>query len=91
MLIIIYSKLLIIYSLIYQKIVMYLIFLNVSQLERQGADLQTKIEELQIINKSLRENDKVKEDVIANLSDKLSIISERLDKIEKTNNNKNNY
>ena len=89
MLIIIYSKLLIIYSLIYQKIVMYLIFLNVSQLERQGADLQTKIEELQIINKSLRENDKVKEDVIANLSDKLIIISERLDKIEKTNNNKN--
>ncbi len=40
----------------------YLIFLNILQLERQGADLQTKIEELRIINQSLRENDKVKED-----------------------------
>ena len=54
-------------------------FLNVPQLERQGADLQTKIEELQIINQSLREkNDKMKEDIIANLSDKLIVLSERL-------------
>jgi hypothetical protein len=74
---------------IFKKIEPYLTFLNVPQLERQGADLQTKIEELQIVNQALRENDKVKEDVIANLSDKLIIISERLDKIEKTNNNKN--
>ena len=37
-----------------------------------------KIEELQIINQSLREkNDKMKEDVIANLSDKLIMLSER--------------
>ena len=49
------SKLLIIFSLIYQKIRPYLTFLNVPQLERQGADLQTKIEELQIINQSLRD------------------------------------
>jgi hypothetical protein len=28
-------------------------FLNIPQLERQGVDLQTKIEELQIINQSL--------------------------------------
>ena len=54
-------------------------FLNVPQLEGQGADLQTKIEELQIINQSLREkNDKMKEDIIANLSDKLIVLSERL-------------
>ena len=54
-------------------------FLNVPQLEDQGADLQTKIEELQIINQSLREkNDKMKEDIIANLSDKLIVLSERL-------------
>jgi hypothetical protein len=31
----------------------------------------------------------MEEDVIANLSDKLIIISERLDTIQKTNNNKN--
>ena len=63
----------------------YLTFLNVPQLERQGADLQTKIEELQDINQVLREKDKMKEDVIANLSDKLIMLSERLDAIEKFN------
>jgi hypothetical protein len=60
-----------------------LTFLNVPQLERQGAGLQTKIEELQDINQVLREKDKMKEDVIANLSDKLIMLSERLDAIEK--------
>lgn len=32
----------------------YLTFLNIPQSERQGADLQTKIEELQLINQSQR-------------------------------------
>ena len=74
------SKLLIISFLIYQKIQSYLTFLNVPYLEGQGKDLQTKIEELQIINQSLREkNDKMKEDIIANLLDKLIMLSERLD------------
>ena len=60
-------------------------FLNVPQLEGQGTDLQTKIEELQIINQSLREkNDKMKEDVIANLSDKLIMLSERIDAVERS-------
>jgi hypothetical protein len=54
-------------------------------LERQGAELQPKIEELQIINQSLREkNDKMKEDVIANLSDKLIMLSERIDAVERS-------
>jgi len=63
----------------------YLTFLNVRQLKRQNADLETKIEELQDINQVLREKDKMKEDVIANLSDKLIMLSERLDAIEKFN------
>ena len=54
------------------------------QLKRQGADLETKIEELQDINQILREKDKMKEDVIANLSDKLIMLSERLDIIERS-------
>ena len=58
--------------------------LNVSQLERQGADLETKIEELQDINQVLREKDKMKDDVIANLSDKLIMLSERLDAVERS-------
>jgi hypothetical protein len=66
-----------------------LTFLNVPQLERQGADLQTKIGELQIINQSLREIDKVKEeDALAHLSDHLLVPSERIYTIvrKKTNN-----
>ena len=52
-------------------------------MEWQGADLMTKVEELQLINQSLREKDKMKEDVIANLSDKLIMLSERLDAVER--------
>ena len=70
---------------IFKKIEPYLTFLNIQQLNRQGADLETKIEELQDINQVLREKDKMKEDVIANLSDKLMVLSERLDAIEKSN------
>ncbi|HSF50805.1 MAG TPA: hypothetical protein VLA74_08610, partial [Nitrososphaeraceae archaeon] len=68
---------------IFQKIEPYLTFLNVPQLERQGADLQTKIEELQLINQSLRENDKVKEDALAHLSDQLLVLSERIQQLER--------
>ena len=60
-------------------------FLNIQQLNRQGADLDTKVEELQDINQVLREKDKMKEDIIANLSDKLIRLSERLDALEKLN------
>jgi integrase len=68
---------------IFKKIEPYLTFLNIQQLNRQGADLETKIEELQDINQVLREKDKMKEDVIANLSDKLIMLSERLDAVER--------
>jgi hypothetical protein len=69
---------------LFKKIEPYLTFLNIQQLKRHGWDLETKIEELQEVNRSLRERDKMKEDVIANLSDKLITISERLDTIEKS-------
>ena len=69
---------------IFNKIEPYLTFLNIQQLNRQGADLETKIEELQEVNQVLREKDKMKEDVIANLSDKLIMLSERLDAVERS-------
>lgn len=53
-------------------------FLNVPQLERQAADLQNKIEELQLINQSLRKNDKVKEDALVHRSDQLLVLTERI-------------
>jgi hypothetical protein len=69
----------------FQKIKPYLTFLNIQQLKRQGPDLEPKIEELKDINQVLREKYKMKEDVIAKLSDKLIMLSERLDAIEKSN------
>jgi hypothetical protein len=39
---------------LFPKIEPYLTFLNFHQLERQGADIQSKIEELEYVNSSLR-------------------------------------
>jgi hypothetical protein len=50
---------------IFRKVEPYLTFLNIQQLERQGADMQTKVEELEILNQSLRNRDKLKDDAIA--------------------------
>ena len=54
---------------IFRKIQPYLTFLNVHQLERQGADIQIKVEELEQLNQSMRDRDKMKDDAIAHLSD----------------------
>ena len=43
---------------IFQKIEPYLTFLNIQQLKRQSADLETKIEVLKDINPILREKDR---------------------------------
>jgi hypothetical protein len=43
----------------------YLTFLNIVQLERQGADIQSKEGELEDLNESLRNRDKMKDDAIA--------------------------
>jgi hypothetical protein len=45
---------------IFLKIEPYLTFLNVHQLERQGADIQTKVEELEQLNQAMRDRDKMK-------------------------------
>ena len=68
---------------LFKKIEPYLTFLNIHQLERQGADIQSKVEELEDINASLRERDRVKDDAIARLSDQLMAITTRLQEIEK--------
>jgi integrase len=68
---------------IFRKIESYLTFLNVHQLERQGADIQSKVEELEQLNQSMRDRDKMKDDAIAHLSDQLIALTARLDSIEK--------
>jgi TolA-binding protein len=40
-------------------------FLNIPQLERQGADIQSKVEELEALNQSMRDRDKLKHDQLS--------------------------
>jgi integrase len=68
---------------IFRKIEHYLTFLNIPQLERQGADIQTKVEELEMVNQSLRNRDKLKDDAIAQFSDQLMVLSTRLQEVER--------
>ena len=68
---------------IFRKIEPYLTFLNIPQLERQGADIQSKVDELEALNQSMRDRDKLKDDAIAHLSDQLIALTARLDSIEK--------
>jgi integrase len=71
---------------IFRKIEPYLTFLNVHQLERQGADIQSRVNELEELNDSLRERDKTKDDAIAQLSDQLMTLTVRLQEIERKQN-----
>jgi hypothetical protein len=57
--------------------------LNIHQLERQSADIQTKVEEMEEMDQSLRQRDKIKDDAIAQLSDQLVSLSARLQEIER--------
>ena len=60
-------------------------FLNVHhQLERQGADIQTKVEEVEQLSQSVRDHDKMKDDAIAQLSDQLVTITTRLQELERS-------
>jgi hypothetical protein len=68
---------------IFRKIEPYLTFLNVHQLERQGAEIQMNVEELEGLNQSLRQRDKVKDDAIAQRSDQLVSLLSRLQEIER--------
>gem|GEM_PF-6557094 len=47
-----------------RKIEPYLTFINIHQLESYGGDIQTKIEELEKLNQSLRQHNKVKDGAI---------------------------
>jgi hypothetical protein len=52
-------------------------------MERQGADIMSKVNELEEVNQSLRERDVRKDDAIAMLSDQLLTITERLKELER--------
>jgi hypothetical protein len=58
-------------------------FLNISQLERQGVDIRSKVDELEQLNQAMSDRDKLKDDAIGHLSDQLVALTARLDSIEK--------
>jgi hypothetical protein len=49
----------------------------------RSTDIQSKVEELEEINQSLRNRDKLKDDAISQLSDQLVALSTRLQEIER--------
>jgi predicted RNase H-like nuclease (RuvC/YqgF family) len=61
----------------------FLTFLNIHQLERQGTDIQSKVEELEEVNQALRNRDKMKDDTIAKLSDQLMALTARMQEFER--------
>jgi integrase len=70
----------------FEKIEPYLTVLDYEQLERHGADIQSRIDELEELNQSLRERDRTKDDAIAQLSDQLMTLTVRLQEIERRQN-----
>src|ERR1044072_7579998 len=67
----------------YRKVEPYLTFLNIVQLETQGADIQSKVGESEELNESLRNRDKMKDDAIVQLSDQLMALTTRMQEIER--------
>ena len=68
---------------LFKKVEPYLTYLDIHQLERQGADIQSKINELELLNVSMTERDRMKDDIISSLSDRLLTLSERIEVLEK--------
>ena len=68
---------------LFRKIEPYLTFLNIHQLEKTGCRYTKQVQELEDLNSSLRERDKVKDDAIAHLSDQLLAFSTRLEQLER--------
>jgi integrase len=62
---------------IFKKIEPSLTFLNLPQLERQGADLQTKIEKLEDTNQLLRNKYNEKEEQIKKLEESVSFLADK--------------
>ena len=64
---------------LFKKIEPYLTFLDLTTLQRKGADTQTRIEELEATNQMLRQKDSMNADAIAGLSDQLSKVMQEIE------------
>jgi hypothetical protein len=72
---------------LFRKIEPYLTFLDYSELEAKGADVQTKVEELEAINQRLRERDTMNTDAISTLSDQLTKVMQEIEILKKQRQN----
>jgi integrase len=68
---------------IFRKVEPYLTFLDVVNLDRKGADVQSKVNELEMVNQKLRERDMMNTDAIASLSDKLALVTKEVELLKK--------
>jgi integrase len=71
---------------IFKKIEPYLTYTDITSLNRRYGDTQSRIEELEELNQSLRQRDKMKDEAIGQLSDQLMALSVRLQEIERRQN-----
>jgi integrase len=68
---------------IFKKVEPYLTYTDITSLDRRYGDTQSRIEELEEINQSLRQRDKMKDDAMRQLSDQLMALTVRLQEVEK--------
>jgi integrase len=68
---------------LFKKIEPYLTFLDLVNLHRKGADVQSKVDELEMINQKLRDRDAMNADAIATLSDKLAQVIQEIEIIKR--------
>jgi hypothetical protein len=66
---------------LFKKIEPYLTFLDIQQLEGKGADMQTKIEELQEVNQILRNRDQIREEKERKSNERLSQLEARFEEL----------
>jgi integrase len=71
---------------LFRKIEPNLTFLDYTTLERRGADVQSKVEQVERENLILRQRDSMNTDAISNLSDQLSKVMQEIEIIKKNNN-----
>jgi len=66
---------------IFKKIEPYLTFLDIQQLERKGADMETQIVELQELNQILRNREQIREEKERKSSERLSQLEARFEEL----------
>ena len=66
---------------LFKKIEPYLTFLDIQQLERKGADMETQIVELREVNQRLRNSEQIREERDRKSSERLSQLEARFDEL----------